>query len=145
MVRPCGAGRIEVLLGHPGGPYWSRKDEGAWTIPKGLINDAEEPLQAARREFTEETGFMAEGPFHSLGELRQKSGKSVAIWAFLGDCDPSRLQSNLYEVEWPPRTGRMKSFPEIDRAGWFTLEEARKKILPGQAGFLDRLAGLFES
>ena len=132
-------GGVEVLLAHPGGPFWSRRDEGAWTLPKGEIDPGEDPLAAARREFLEETGFQSVPPFLPLGELRQKSGKRITAWAFEGDADPSQLNSNLFEMEWPPRSGRMQSFPEVDRVDWFTLPQARAKLLPGQAPFLEAL------
>jgi predicted NUDIX family NTP pyrophosphohydrolase len=132
----------EVLLAHPGGPYWARKDEGAWTLPKGECAEGEEPLAAAQREFSEETGFTACGPFLPLGELRQKSGKRIQAWACAGECDPAQLTSNLFEMEWPPRSGRRQSFVEIDRAAWFSLAEARQKLIAGQLPFLDRLAAL---
>jgi predicted NUDIX family NTP pyrophosphohydrolase len=132
----------QVLLAHPGGPYWARKDEGAWTLPKGECAEGEEPLAAAQREFSEETGFTACGPFLPLGELRQKSGKRIQAWACAGECDPAQLTSNLFEMEWPPRSGRRQSFVEIDRAAWFSLAEARQKLIAGQLPFLDRLAAL---
>lgn len=132
----------EVLLAHPGGPYWARKDDGAWTLPKGECDEGEEPLAAAQREFTEETGFTACGPFLPLGEVRQKSGKRIQAWAFAGECDPSQLVSNRFEMEWPPRSGRRRSFVEVDRAAWFSLPEARQKLIAGQLPFLDRLQAL---
>lgn len=137
--RPGGA---QVLLGHPGGPFWSRRDEAAWTLPKGEIAPGEDPLAAAQREFLEETGFASTPPFHPLGELRQKSGKRIAAWAFEGDADPARLVSNLFEMEWPPRSGRQQSFPEVDRVQWFALDEARRKLIAGQAPFIDALEQL---
>jgi predicted NUDIX family NTP pyrophosphohydrolase len=139
MYRLAPDGELQVLLAHPGGPYWSRKDEGAWTIPKGECDDTEEPLAAARREFAEETGFVAEPPFAPLGEIRLKSGKRIAAWACAGECDPAALCSNSFEMEWPPRSGRMQSYPEVDRIGWFGLGEARRRINPAQAALLDRL------
>lgn len=138
MFRRDG-GAVEVLLAHPGGPYWSARDAGAWTLPKGAVDEGEDPLAAAQREFTEETGFAPAGPFQLLGELRQKSGKRITAWAFEGDADPAQLRSNLFELEWPPRSGRMRPFPEVDRVGWFDLEAARAKLLPGQAPFIDAL------
>ena len=138
MFRRRG-GVPEVLLAHPGGPFWSRRDEASWTLPKGEIGPEEDPLVAARREFLEETGFASEPPFHPLGELRQKSGKRISAWAFEGDADPARLVSNPFELEWPPRSGRLQSFPEVDRVQWFGLEEARRKLLAGQAPFIDSL------
>ena len=138
MFREAG-GRLEVLLVHPGGPFWVRKDLGAWSIPKGEFEDSEEPLSAARREFQEETGFAAEGEVISLGSCRQPSGKTVYVWASKGDLDPSQIRSNQFSMEWPPRSGRMAQFPEADRAEWFPIEEARTRILKGQAPFIDRL------
>ena len=131
---------LEVLLAHPGGPYWARRDAGAWTLPKGELAAGEEPLAAACREFTEETGFLAHPPFLSLGEVTQKGGKLVQAWAFEGDADPTQLACNLFEIEWPPRSGRLQSFPEIDRVEWFGLVEAGSRILPAQLPFLERLA-----
>lgn len=130
--RSAGRGGLEVFLVHPGGPFWAQKDDGAWSIPKGEFDAPEDPLAAARREFTEETGFTVAGEFTPLTPLEQPSGKLVHAWAVEGDCDPARLQSNTFL--WKGR-----EFPEVDRAGWFGLEEARKKILKGQAGFLDQL------
>jgi len=132
-------GVLQVLLAHPGGPFWRNKDDGAWTLPKGEYEAPEEALAAACREFAEETGFDVQGPFVPLGEVRQKSGKRVAAWAFRGDCDPGTLRSNSFELEWPPKSGKLESFPEIDRVQWFTLAEARGKILPAQRDLLDRL------
>lgn len=131
--------RIEVLLAHPGGPFYSKKDEGVWSLPKGEVSEGEDLLACAQREFEEETGFVANGPFLPLGSVRQKSGKVVHAWAFEGDCDPSRLRSNSFELEWPPRSGRMQRFPEIDRAEFFDLEAARVKLNPGQVAFLEVL------
>jgi predicted NUDIX family NTP pyrophosphohydrolase len=134
-----GTGGTEVLLAHPGGPFWSRRDDAAWTLPKGEIAPGEDPLAAARREFLEETGFPSAPPFLPLGELRQKSGKRISAWAFEGDADPAQLVSNLFEMEWPPRSGRMQSFPEVDRVAWCGPEEARRKLIAGQAPFIDAL------
>ena len=136
------AGVPEVLLAHPGGPFWARRDEAAWTLPKGEIGPGEDPLAAARREFLEETGFASTPPFLPLGELRQKSGKRISAWAFEGDADPAALTSNSFEVEWPPRSGRMRAFPEVDRVQWFGLSEARRKLIAGQAPFIDALEHL---
>ena len=133
------SGGLEVLLVHPGGPFWSRKDDGAWSLPKGEFEEGEDPLAAARREFEEETGTAADGEAIPLGSLRQPGGKTVHAWAVRGDFDPDLLRSNTFLLEWPPKSGRMREFPEVDRAGWFPLETARRKILKGQAGFLDRL------
>lgn len=130
---------LEVLLVHPGGPFWRNKDTGAWSIGKGEPGEGEDPLSAARREFEEETGIRPEGPFIELSPVKQKGGKTVLAWAFEGDCDPAGIKSNTFSVQWPPRSGRMQSFPEIDRAGFFTLEEARSKINPAQFPLLEEL------
>jgi len=131
-------GGLEVLLVHPGGPLWARKDDGFWSIPKGEFAD-EDPLAAAIREFEEETGARPEGKFMPLEPIKQPSGKVVFAWAVHADFDPSSLRSNLFSLEWPPKSGRHREFPEVDRAEWFEMETARRKILPGQAGFLDQL------
>jgi predicted NUDIX family NTP pyrophosphohydrolase len=132
---------LEVLLVHPGGPFFARKDDGAWGIPKGVYEDDEAPLAAARREFAEELGSPSpDGPALDLGEIRQKNGKRVTAWALEGDLDADVITSNTFTIEWPPRSGRHQEFPEIDRAGWFTLDAARVKILAAQAPLLDRLA-----
>lgn len=134
---------LEVLLVHPGGPFFAQKDEGFWGIPKGLIDDGEPGLEAARREFLEETSIVPEtDAYLELGEVRQRSGKRVHAWAFEGDCDAEAVVSNTFELEWPPKSGRTCEFPEIDRATWFDLGSARVKINPAQAAFLDRLAEL---
>lgn len=133
-------GEIEVLLGHPGGPFWKKKDLGAWSIPKGLIALGEDPLAAARREFAEETGYKPRGEYISLGEAKQPGGKVVHAWAVESDWDAANLQSNDFEIEWPPRSGRLQKFPELDRAAWFAVSKARERILNGQIVFLDRLA-----
>ena len=138
LFRRAPAG-LEVLLVHPGGPFWQGKDLGAWSIPKGEIGPDEDPLAAARREFREETGFERSGPAVPLGQLRQPGGKLVHAWALEGDADPSELSSNSFSMEWPRGSGRLQAFPEVDRAEWFGLAEARRRILPGQAPFLDRL------
>jgi predicted NUDIX family NTP pyrophosphohydrolase len=132
-------GVLEVLLVHPGGPFWARKDNGAWSIPKGEYADGEESEAAARREFAEETGWTIEGGLEQLGEVRQKAGKAVTAFAVEGDFDPATLQSNSFEMEWPPKSGKLASFPEIDRAGWFSLTDAREKMIEGQRALLDRL------
>ena len=129
----------EVFLVHPGGPYWAKKDRGAWTIPKGEYVDGEAALDAAQREFHEETGFTAEGEFVELGTIRQLSGKVVSAWAVEGDCDAARLVSNFCKVEWPPRSGRLLRIPEVDRGGWFAIPEAKERILEAQREFLSRL------
>ena len=134
-----GAGALEVLLVHPGGPFWKNRDAGAWSIPKGEFDENEEALAAARRELTEETGVAADGPFVALTPLRQRAGKLVHAWAAEGDCDASAIRSNLFSMEWPPRSGRMAEFPEVDRAAWFTLPQARAKLLEAQLPFLDEL------
>jgi predicted NUDIX family NTP pyrophosphohydrolase len=132
-------GELEVFLVHPGGPFWAGKDAGAWTVPKGEYLDGEAALDAAKREFTEETGFVAKGEFIDLGVVRQASGKLVNAWAFEGDCDPRELKSNLCTVEWPPRSGKRIEIPEVDRGEWFRVEDARKRILKSQLRFLDVL------
>ena len=133
---------IEVLLTHPGGPFWRNKDDGAWTFPKGEYADPEDPLFAARREFREETGFTVAGDPLDLGTVRQKGGKHVRLFAFEGDCDASAVRSNTFRSEWPPRSGRVVEFPEVDRAGWFTLIDARRKLLAAQVEFVERLVSL---
>jgi predicted NUDIX family NTP pyrophosphohydrolase len=130
---------IEVLLGHPGGPYWAKKDDGAWTIPKGMATDGETPLAAAKREFREETGHRPRGEFISIGEARQAGGKLVIVFAVEGDWDVGQLCSNTFSIQWPPKSGKLREVPELDRAQWFTLAEAERKILQGQAIFLERL------
>jgi predicted NUDIX family NTP pyrophosphohydrolase len=127
---------IEVLLAHPGGPFWSKKDDGAWTIPKGVSDADADTLSAARREFTEETGFVAEGDMLPLKAVRQRSGKTVMAWAFEADFDLAKFRSNEFEMEWPPRSGRLESFPEIDRLAWFGYEAALTKIIAYQKPFL---------
>jgi predicted NUDIX family NTP pyrophosphohydrolase len=130
---------IELLLVHPGGPFWAKKDLGAWSIPKGEYSEREDPLAAARREFEEETGVRVDGEFVPLGDLVSPGRKIVTAFALEGDLDPAQLRSNEFELEWPPRSRRKKSFPEIDRAAWFAPDEARRKILAGQAEFITRL------
>jgi len=137
------AGVLEVLLAHPGGPFWTRRDEGAWTIPKGEIGEGEDPFVAARREFMEETGVDPGARGDPLAPVRQSGGKIVHAWAIEGDCDACAIRSNAFEMEWPPKSGRMASFPEVDRAEWFVLDDARRKILPGQAPLLDELERRF--
>jgi predicted NUDIX family NTP pyrophosphohydrolase len=131
---------LEVFLVHPGGPFFAKKDLGAWTIPKGEYAEGEEPLQAARREFQEETGFAVPEIFFDLGWVKQAGGKIVRAWAFEGDCDPNKLISNHCEVEWPPRSGRLIEIPEVDRGAWFSVAEARERIKSTQIPFLDRLS-----
>ena len=138
------SGTVEVLLVHPGGPYWVRKDAGAWTIPKGEIGEAEDALVAARRELHEETGLDLEGEFVPLAPIRQRSGKMVLAWAIEGDCDAATVTSNTFSMEWPPKSGQQQDFPEVDRAAWFTIPEARGKILAAQAPLLDELESALE-
>jgi len=130
---------VYLLLVHPGGPFWARKDIGAWSIPKGEYAEPEDPLTAARREFEEETGMQLKSPVVALGELIQPNGKIVTAYATEGDFDPATLKSNLFEMEWPPRSGYRRSFPEVDRAEWFLPADAREKILRGQIEFINRL------
>lgn len=130
---------VEVLLVHPGGPFWRNKDQGAWTIPKGEVEEGEDLLAAARREFEEETGIRAREPFLPLESVKQKGGKTVYAWAFEGDCDPEAIRSNQFQMEWPKGSGKLQSFPEIDRAAFFRLDEAKLRINPAQASFLDEL------
>ena len=138
-------GVIEVFLVHPGGPFWAKKDTGSWTIPKGEITEGEEPLEAAKREFLEETGFGINGQFQQLNSIKQAGGKIVQAWAIEADCDPAQLQSNRFSIEWPPKSGKTRDFPEVDRAGWFTLAEARTKILAGQIALIEQLVSLTDS
>ena len=135
-------GELEVFLVHPGGPYWAKKDLGAWSLPKGEFEEGEEPLEAAKREFTEETGCFIEGEFRRFDPLKQRSGKIIHAWAVEADCDAAQIRSNLFSLEWPPKSGRQQQFPEIDRAAWFNIAEARKRIVPGQVGFLDQLVAV---
>jgi predicted NUDIX family NTP pyrophosphohydrolase len=138
-----GAGQaLEVLLVHPGGPFWRNKDDGAWSIPKGEIDAGEDPESVARREFMEELGSAPAGPLRPLGEIRQRGGKRVHSFALQGDLDVSTVASNTFEMEWPPKSGRTRTFPEVDRAEWFALPVARMKILEGQRPLLDRLQQL---
>ncbi len=138
--------KTEFFLVHMGGPFWVNKDLGAWSVPKGEYEENEHSLDAAKREFQEETGFSIDmnKSFIELAPVKQKSGKIISIFAVEGDCDPSQIKSNTFSVEWPPRSGQMKKFPEVDRAGWFTYEEARQKIILGQIGFLDELIELIK-
>jgi predicted NUDIX family NTP pyrophosphohydrolase len=136
------AGTLEVLLVHPGGPFWARKDAGAWSIPKGEFDDDEAPLDAARREFEEETGQSVSGDFIALKPVRQPSDKVVYAWAVRADFDPARLRSNTFPMEWPPKSGKVREFPEVDRATWLSVAEARAKIVKGQVPLLDQLCAL---
>lgn len=136
---------IEVLLVHPGGPFWAKKDEGAWSIPKGEFGENEDPLTAAKREFEEETGVQPAGEMIPLDPLRQSGGKLVYAWALKGDFDTAKSKSNTFTLEWPPKSGRYRDFPEIDRAAWFTIPEAGKKILKGQAPFLVQLQDMLKN
>jgi predicted NUDIX family NTP pyrophosphohydrolase len=133
------SGQLEVLLVHPGGPFWAKKDNGAWSIPKGEFTGDEDPLAAARREFEEELGAPVDGEFIPLGAVKQSGGKTVHAWAVRGEFDPAHLKSSPFSMEWPLRSGRQQEFPEVDRAEWFNVAMARMKILKGQAGFLDTL------
>ena len=140
LFRQTGDG-LQVLLVHPGGPFWAGKDEGAWSIPKGLPEAGESALETAQREFREETGFAVDGTFIPLGELKQPSGKTIHAWALEHDLDAGRICSNTFSLEWPRRSGVIREYPEIDEGCWFCLEEARQKITAAQADFLDRLLG----
>jgi predicted NUDIX family NTP pyrophosphohydrolase len=132
-------GHLQVLLVHPGGPYWKNKDAGAWTIPKGEANPNEELLSVAQREFTEETGVVPRAPYTPLTPIKQRAGKIVHAWAFEGDFDPSTLRSNTFEMEWPPKSGKTAEFPEVDRAEFFEVEAAKPKLNASQASLLDEL------
>jgi predicted NUDIX family NTP pyrophosphohydrolase len=134
--RPTG---LQALLVHPGGPFWKKKDLGAWSIPKGEYTEPEDPLVAAKREFAEETGIQLDGDFLPLGSFKQPSGKMISAWALEGDCSVADIRSNTFTIEWPPKSGRQQEFPEIDRAQWFDLAEAQKRILRGQVAILDHL------
>jgi predicted NUDIX family NTP pyrophosphohydrolase len=137
LYRRCGV--LEVFLVHPGGPFWAKKDAGAWSLPKGEFVEGDDPLAAAKREFTEETGFPIDGEFRRLDPLKQRSGKVIHAWAIEADCDASQVRSNLFSLEWPPKSGQIQKFPEVDRAEWFSIPEARKRIIAGQVGFIDQL------
>ena len=142
LYRRAPGGSLEVFLAHPGGPFWRQRDAGAWTIPKGVVNDGEELLAAAQREFQEETGVLATGPFLALGSIRQRSGKQVHAWAWEGDADPTQVTSNSMQCEWPRGSGTWITFPEVDRCAWFTPAEARERINPAQAELIGRLEAL---
>jgi len=139
LMYRCPGEAVEVLLVHPGGPFWARKDLGAWSIPKGEYSEPDDPLAAAIREFAEETGTHLRGEFRPLGELTQLGRKIVTAFALEGDFDTATLKSNTFELEWPPKSGRKATFPEVDRAEWFSLDMAREKILSGQREFISRL------
>jgi predicted NUDIX family NTP pyrophosphohydrolase len=140
LYRLADGGAVEVLIGHMGGPFWARKDAGGWSIPKGEAGPDEEPLDVARREFAEELGVpVPASEFLDLGELRVTSGKLLTVWAAEGDLDAESTRSNTFTIEWPPRSGRLQEFPEIDRAAWFAVDQAREKLVKGQVPFLDRL------
>lgn len=132
-------GSLQVFLVHPGGPYWQKKDEGSWSVPKGEFSDAEDALQAAKREFFEETGTSLSGEFIELAPVTQKAGKKVYAWAIEGDIDAGDIRSNTFTIEWPPGSRKMKEYPEVDRAGWFNVETAKEKINPAQASLIDDL------
>jgi predicted NUDIX family NTP pyrophosphohydrolase len=136
---------LEVFLVHPGGPFWQKKDAGSWSIPKGEYMPEEDPLDVAKREFQEETSFKPFGEFMPLTPRKQPSGKIIAAWAFEGDCDACAIKSNTFLIEWPPRSGRQQEFPEVDRAGWFSISVAREKIIKGQSGFLDELTQILKT
>jgi predicted NUDIX family NTP pyrophosphohydrolase len=137
-------GALEVFLVHPGGPFWKKKDAGSWSIPKGEYTPGEYPLEVAKREFQEETSFKATGEFIPLTPRKQPSGKIITAWALEGDCDTSAIKSNTFLMEWPPRSGRQQEFPEVDRAGWFSISVAKEKIIKGQSGFLDELTQILK-
>ena len=144
LLHRGSADSLEVLLVHPGGPFWAKKDEGVWSVPKGEVDPGEEPRACALRELEEELGSslaLAVEQLVELGSIRQKAGKVVLCWAAAADFDPAELNSNTFEIEWPPRSGALREFPEVDRAEWFASEEARRKINPAQVPFLDRLVG----
>jgi predicted NUDIX family NTP pyrophosphohydrolase len=137
--RPAG---VEVMLVHPGGPFWAKKDAGSWSIPKGLADEGEDLLAAAKREFREETGAAVEGEFLALGAHKQPGGKTIVVWALEGDFDPAILKSNMFAIEWPPRSGRMAEFPEVDQAAWYSIEEALEKVNKGQTPIIAALVAL---
>lgn len=137
LLYRVNSGNVEIFLVHPGGPYWVKKDEGAWSIAKGIVNPGEDPLAAAQREFREETGFSPEGDFRPLGRFRQPSGKQLTVWALEGDCNPARLMSESFSMIWPPKSGTLQSFPEVDRGAWFGRDEAMVRIVSGQRPIIE--------
>ena len=137
-----GPAGVEVMLVHPGGPFWAKKDAGAWSIPKGLADEGEDLLAAAKREFLEETGTSVKGEFLALGAHKQPGGKTIVVWALEGDFDPAILKSNMFAIEWPPRSGRMAEFPEVDRAAWYSIDEALEKVNKGQTPIINALDSL---
>jgi predicted NUDIX family NTP pyrophosphohydrolase len=142
MFRRKPTAKVELLLVHPGGPFWAKKDESSWSLPKGEFSDDEDALLAARREFQEETGATVDGDFLTLSPVKQKSGKTIFAWAVEGDWDPRSLSSNTFELEWPRGSGKVRSYPEVDKAGWFDARTARIKLHPGQVAFVDQLLHL---
>lgn len=142
MYRRSG-GFLEVFLVHPGGPFWAKKDAGSWSIPKGEFGPEEDPLEAAKREFEEETGFIATGEFRPLTPIKQPTGKTIWAWVFEGDCDATAVKSNTFSLEWPPGSGKQREFPEVDRGQWFDIATAKEKVGRGQVGFLEELPRLF--
>jgi len=145
LVYRQGAGQLEVFLVHPGGPFWAKKDDGSWSVPKGEFSEGENPLEAARREFEEETGVAMTGDFEPLDPVKQPGGKIIYIWLVRGDLDPASIKSDLFSIEWPPRSGITQQFPEVDRAAWFATDAARRKILKGQVPFIDQLERRLET
>ena len=142
VFRRNRGGNIEVFLVHPGGPYWTNKERAAWSIPKGLVEDNEDPASAAQREFSEETGFSIAGPVHDLGTFRQPGGKLLSVWACEAEPDPNQIRSNTFSLEWPPHSGKLQQFPEVDRAAWFSISDAAEKIHGGQKPILARLGAM---
>ncbi len=136
--------KIEILLVHPGGPFWAKKDRGVWSIPKGLIEEHEKPLEAAKREFKEETGFEVDGKFIDLGQIIQPSKKIIQVWALEKNLDVTRIRSNMFTLEWPKNSGKVQEYPEIDKARWFDIKQAKIKILKGQLGFIDRFIAILK-
>ena len=144
LVYRYTTGHLEVMLAHPGGPFWAKKDDASWSIPKGIIEDGESTQEAARREFNEETGVTIDGNLLELGSIKQSGQKTITAFAVCKDIDASKIQSNTFEMEWPPKSGKMQVFPENDKAQWFSIQEAKKKIFKGQFGFLEKLISLLD-